>query len=54
MHTQRAVGNMRKDCSKAVLVVPMGCTEEESTQDWVALLTNMTLNRVVLLAGEKV
>ena len=41
-----------KDRSKAVLVVPMGCTEDERTQDWVASLTNMTLNEVVLPARE--
>ena len=51
----RAVAKIRKDRSKAVLVVPMGCTEEESTRDWVASLTNMTLNKVALLpAGESV
>ena len=44
----RAVAKIRKDRSKAVLVVPMGCTEEESTRDWVISLTNMTLNEVVL------
>ena len=38
---------IRKDRSKAVLDVPMGCTEEESTRHWVASLTNMTLNKVV-------
>ena len=38
----RAVAKTRKDRSKAVLVVPMGCTEEESTRDWVVSLTNMT------------
>ena len=27
----RAIAKIRKDRSKAVLVVPMGCTEEEST-----------------------
>ena len=37
-----------------MLVVPMGCTEEESTRDWVVSLTNMTLNKVVLPAGEGV
>ena len=37
-----------------MLVVPMGCTEEESTRDWVASLTNMTLNKVALPAGESV
>ena len=49
-----AVAKIRKDRSKAVLVVPMGCTEEESTRDWVVSLTNMTLNKVVLPAGESV
>ena len=47
----RAVARIRKDRSNAVLVVPMGCTEEESTRDWVVSLTNMTLNKVVLPAG---
>ena len=46
----RAVAKIRKDRSKAVLVVPMGCIEEESTQDWVLPLTNMTFNKVVLPA----
>ena len=50
----RAVAKIRKDRSKAVLVVPMGCTEEESTRNWVVSLTNMTLNKVVLPAGESV
>ena len=50
----RAVAKIRKDRSKAVLVVPMGCTEEESTRDSVVSLTNMTLNNVVLPAGESV
>ena len=50
----RAVANIRKDRSKAVLVLPMGCTEEESTRDWVASLTNMTLNKVALPVGESV
>ena len=50
----RAIAKIRKDRSKAVLVVPMGCTEEESTRHWVASLTNMTLNKVVLPAGESV
>ena len=50
----RAVAKIRNDRSKAVLVVPMGCTEEESTRDWVVSLTNMTLNKVVLPAGESV
>ena len=50
----RAVAKIRKDRSKAVLVVPMGCTKEESTRHWVVSLTNMTLNKVVLPAGESV
>ena len=50
----RAVAKIRKDSSKAVLVVPMGCTEEESSRDWVVSLTNMTLNKVVLPAGESI
>ena len=50
----RAIAKICKDRSKAVLVVPMGCTEEESTRHWVASLTNMTLNKVVLPAGESV
>ena len=50
----RAVAKIRKDRSKAVLVVPMGCTEEESTRGWVVSLTNMTLNKVALPAGESV
>ena len=50
----RAVARIRKDCSKAVLVVPMGCTEEESTRDRVVSLTNMTSNKVLLPAGESV
>ena len=32
----------------------MGCTEEESTRDWVVSLTNRTLNKVGLPAGESV
>ena len=32
----------------------LGCTEEESTRHWVASLTNMTLNKVILPAGESV
>ena len=52
--TPCAIAMIRKDRSKAVLVVPMGCTEEESTRHWVVSLTNMTLNNVVLPAGESV
>ena len=50
----RAVAKICKDRSKADFVVPMGRTEEESTRDWVAPLDNMTLNKVVLPAGESV
>ena len=50
----RAVAKICKDRSKAVLVVHMGCTEGESTRDWVVSLTNMTLNKVALPAGESV
>ena len=50
----RAVSKIRKDLFKAVFVGPMGCTEEESTRDWVASLDNMTWNNVVLAAGESV
>ena len=46
----RAVANIRKDRSKAVHVVPTGCTEGESTRDLVVSLTNMPLNKVVLPA----
>ena len=51
---QRAVAEIRKDCSKAVFVVPMGRSEEESTRDLVASLDNMSLNKVLLPAGEGV
>ena len=37
-----------------MFVVPMRCTEEESTQDLVATRDNMTLNKVVPLAGDTV
>ena len=50
----RAAAKVRKDRSKAVLVIPMGCTEEESTRDWVPSLNNMTLNKVILPAGGSV
>ena len=50
----RAVAKIRNDLSKAVLVLPMGCTEEEPTLDGLASVTNMTLNKVVLPAGESV
>ena len=48
----RAVAKIRMDRSKALLVVPMGCTVEESTQDWVVSLTSMSLNKVVPPAVE--
>ena len=50
----RALAKICKDRSKAVFVVPMGCTEDESTRDWVASLDNMTLNKGVLPAGGSV
>ena len=50
----RAIAKIRKDRSKAVLVVPMGCTEEERTRHWIVSLTDMTLNKVVLPAGDSV
>ena len=50
----RVVVKIRKDRSKTVLVVPMGCTEEESNWGLVVSVTNMTLNKVVLPAGESV
>ena len=50
----RAVAKIHKDRSKAVMVVPMACNEEESTRDWVVSLTNMTLKKVILPAGESV
>ena len=48
------VAEIRKDCSKAVFVGTTGCSEEETTRDWVASLDNMTLNKVVLPPGERV
>ena len=50
----RAVEKICKHRSKAVFVIPMSCTEEESTRDWVASVDNMTLNKVVQPAGESV
>ena len=50
----KGVTKIPKDRSKAVLVVPMGFTREEGTRDCVASLTNITLNNVVLTAGESV
>ena len=37
-----------------MLFVPMGCAEGESTGDWVASLSTMTLNKVPVSAGEGV
>ena len=37
-----------------MLVIPMECTEEKSTQDWVVSPTNMNLSKVVPLAAESV
>ena len=54
MDSPRAVAKIRKDRSKAVPVVTMGLTEEQSSRAWVASLTNMTLNKVVLPAGESI
>ena len=57
VHIPRAVAKICKDRSKAVLVVPMGCTEEDSTRDTrdrLASLANVTLIKVVLPAGESV
>ena len=50
----RAVAKIRRDRSKAVFVIPMGCTEEDSTRDWVASLDNMISNKVLPPAGESV
>ena len=47
----RAVAKISKHRSKAVFVVPMGCTQERSTRDSPALLDKVTLNKVVLPAG---
>ena len=46
----RVVANIRKDRSKALLVIFMGF----AWTDWVDSLTNITLNKVVLLAGMSV
>ena len=50
----RAIAKNCKDRSKTVLVVPMKCTEEESTRDWVVPVTNMTSTKVALPARESV
>ena len=50
----KEVVKTHKDCSKAVFAVPMGCTEEESSRDWLASLDNRTLNKVILPPGESV
>ena len=44
---------IREDHSKAVLGVPKGCTKEDSTRDWVASLTNMTLNKFLPTGWEE-
>ena len=49
---RRTVAKIRKDQSGAVLVVPMGCTREERTRHWVALLTKMASKKVILPAAE--
>ena len=54
MDVPREVAKIRRDRSKAVLVVPMGCTKKECTRGWVVSLTIMTLNKVVLPAAEGV
>ena len=54
MEFPRAVAKIRKDRSRGVFVVPAGCTEEESNQDWVASLRSMSWNKVVLPARESV
>ena len=48
----RAVAEIRKDRSKLVFVVPNGCTEDENSGNPVASLDSMTLNKVVIPAGE--
>ena len=54
LDTPNAVAKIRKDRSKAVLGVPIGSTEEESTRDCVASLDNMTWIKVILPVGESV
>ena len=50
----REVAKICKHRSRAVLIVARGCTKEESTQDWLVLLINMTFNKVVPWVGETV
>jgi len=50
----RAVAKISKDRASAVLVVPMGPLEEESTRDWVLSLETMTLNKTTIPEGESV
>ena len=54
MDIARAVANIRKDRSKAVFVVPIGCTEEAWNRDQVDSLDDMTLNKVILPAEDSV
>ena len=54
VHIPQAVARIYKERSKAVLVVPVSRTEEGSTTDCVVLLMKMTLNKVVLPAGDRV
>ena len=54
VNIRRTVAKIRKDRSKAVLVVPMGCTEGESTRHRVVSLTTMTLHKVVLPGGGRI
>ena len=42
VHFPLAVAKICKDRPKAVLVVPLACTEEERTRDWVVSLPNIT------------
>ena len=54
VHIPRGMATIRKDHSKAVLVVFMRCTEEERAPYLVVWLTNMTFNKVVLPLGQGV
>ena len=50
----REVAKIRKDRTKAVLVVSIRCTEEECSQAWMVSLTNMSQNKALPPAGESV
>ena len=54
VHIPSAIAKILKERSKVVLVVRIGYTEGECTRDWVVSPTNMTLNMVLLQAGENV